>query len=272
MCHCTHSLPLCAFTGAAIAAAVLEQLLTGSRCLGLFATHYHQLAAAHTADPGVAIMHMACAVAEPEQDEEGGGEAGAVAEVTFLYKLTPGAVGCRARRAQLAVPRDAMPCHVSWAGRVSAVWLPGGCGLPFMCGSGSPPTTVHMPPGAVYAGACPKSYGTNVARLAGLPPSVLARAAEMSASREALAAGVALADPPTPGGGTDAGAARDQEAACVGGDAPATAGGAGELKDLARAVATQLAALKAAAVGGVPGPLLFKQLGELQRRAAAACQ
>lgn len=201
--------------GAAIAAAVLERLLRDARCLGLFATHYHQLAAAHGdgAGAGAALMHMACAVAEPEQ----GGEAvegGAPAEVTFLYKLTPG--------------------------------------------------------------ACPKSYGTNVARLAGLPASVLARAAEVSASREALAAGGAAPGPAaapaavhTPGRGADAGAARDQQAP-GGGGGPA-AGGAGELKDLARAVAAQLSALKASAGGGAPEPLL-RQLGELQRRAAAACQ
>lgn len=36
------------------------------------------------------------------------------------------------------------------------------------------------------AGACPKSYGTNVARLAGLPASVVSRAGVMSASREAI--------------------------------------------------------------------------------------
>jgi DNA mismatch repair ATPase MutS len=33
-------------------------------------------------------------------------------------------------------------------------------------------------------GACPKSYGTNVARLAGLPASVVARAGAISAQRE----------------------------------------------------------------------------------------
>eukprot|EP00983_Pelagomonas_calceolata_P024037 756079-Pelagomonas_calceolata.AAC.5 len=36
-----------------------------------------------------------------------------------------------------------------------------------------------MPP---CSGACPKSYGTNVARLAGLPASVVSRAAHMSAT------------------------------------------------------------------------------------------
>lgn len=33
-------------------------------------------------------------------------------------------------------------------------------------------------------GACPKSYGTNVARLAGLPDAIVQRAAEFSASLE----------------------------------------------------------------------------------------
>lgn len=110
---------LCVFcgllcTGAAIAAAVLDHLAHTSRCCGLFATHYHQLAAEHAADPQVAIMHMACAVAEQQQPADAAAGAGAaaaasgeseqqqqegrgpgageenVAEVTFLYKLTPG--------------------------------------------------------------------------------------------------------------------------------------------------------------------------------------
>eukprot|EP00798_Chlamydomonas_sp_ICE-L_P022857 gene22857-30030_t len=42
--------------------------------------------------------------------------------------------------------------------------------------------TVHK----VTKGACPKSYGTNVARLAGLPNSVVARAAEMSEGKELM--------------------------------------------------------------------------------------
>jgi DNA mismatch repair protein MSH6 len=92
--------------GAAIAAAVLSHLAHSMRCCGLFATHYHQLAAEHAADPQVAIMHMACAVAEQQeqqqQNDDEAGEAGSrsaddddggVAEVTFLYKLTAGATG-----------------------------------------------------------------------------------------------------------------------------------------------------------------------------------
>ena len=35
------------------------------------------------------------------------------------------------------------------------------------------------------AGACPKSYGTNVAQLAGIPKSVVGRAAEFAAKLEA---------------------------------------------------------------------------------------
>jgi hypothetical protein len=85
--------------GAAIAAAVLDHLAHTSRCCGLFATHYHQLAAEHAADPAVAIMHMACAVAEQPaaaaeaEQQQGRGpsdEDDDVAEVTFLYKLTAG--------------------------------------------------------------------------------------------------------------------------------------------------------------------------------------
>jgi DNA mismatch repair protein MSH6 len=39
--------------GAAIAAATLEQLAHATRCCGMFATHYHQLAEAHTGDKDV---------------------------------------------------------------------------------------------------------------------------------------------------------------------------------------------------------------------------
>jgi DNA mismatch repair protein MSH6 len=99
--------------GAAIAAATLEQLAHNTGCCGMFATHYHQLAEQHAADPQVAIMHMGCDVSSNGAE---GGE-----EVTFLYKLTEG--------------------------------------------------------------ACPRSYGTNVARLAGLPHNVISRAAAISARR-----------------------------------------------------------------------------------------
>ncbi|KAG2424293.1 hypothetical protein HXX76_014671 [Chlamydomonas incerta] len=110
--------------GAAVAGAVLAHLAGAVGCRGLFATHYHHLSDEHAGDSRVAVMHMACAVEgaeEPEAAPAGkAAEAQGGEEVTFLYRLTPG--------------------------------------------------------------ACPKSYGTNVARLAGLPPAVVTRAAEVSAT------------------------------------------------------------------------------------------
>ncbi|KAJ1289623.1 hypothetical protein BS78_02G178900 [Paspalum vaginatum] len=99
--------------GQAIAASVLEYLVNQVQCLGLFSTHYHRLAVEHK-DARVSLCHMACKVGEGE---------GGLEEVTFLYRLTPG--------------------------------------------------------------ACPKSYGVNVARLAGIPASVLQRASEKSSEFEA---------------------------------------------------------------------------------------
>ncbi|WVZ64907.1 hypothetical protein U9M48_014354 [Paspalum notatum var. saurae] len=94
-------------------ASVLEYLVNQVQCLGLFSTHYHRLAVEHK-DTKVSLCHMACKVGEGEDGLE---------EVTFLYRLTPG--------------------------------------------------------------ACPKSYGVNVARLAGIPASVLQRASEKSSEFEA---------------------------------------------------------------------------------------
>ncbi|KAI3980709.1 hypothetical protein MKX01_025274 [Papaver californicum] len=95
--------------GQAIAESVLDHFVHKVYCRGLFSTHYHRLAVDYERDPQVALCHMGCRV---------GKENGGVEEVTFLYKLTPG--------------------------------------------------------------ACPKSYGVNVARLAGTPDSVLQKAAAMS--------------------------------------------------------------------------------------------
>ncbi|XP_054801883.1 DNA mismatch repair protein MSH6 isoform X2 [Prosopis cineraria] len=100
--------------GQAIAESVLEYLVQKVQCRGLFSTHYHLLAVDFHKDPKVSLCHMACQV---------GDGVGGVDEVTFLYRLTPG--------------------------------------------------------------ACPKSYGVNVARLAGLPTSVLQKAAAKSREFEA---------------------------------------------------------------------------------------
>ncbi|KAD3068705.1 hypothetical protein R6Q59_017272 [Mikania micrantha] len=101
--------------GQAIAASVLEHLVNKVQCRGLFSTHYHHLASDYKQIPTVSLCHMACKV---------GTELGGVEEVTFLYKLTPG--------------------------------------------------------------ACPKSYGVNVARLAGLPDDVLRKAAIKSEEFEMM--------------------------------------------------------------------------------------
>ncbi|KAI0216514.1 DNA mismatch repair protein msh6, partial [Massospora cicadina] len=87
------------FDGYAIALAVLYQLCTHIRCLGLFSTHYGMLAQELRHHPNLALMHMDCLVDANRRD------------VTFLYKLTPG--------------------------------------------------------------ICPKSYGMNVARMAGLPSEII---------------------------------------------------------------------------------------------------
>ncbi|KAF5741530.1 DNA mismatch repair protein MSH6 [Tripterygium wilfordii] len=101
--------------GQAIAESVLDHFVHKVQCRGMFSTHYHRLALDYQKDPNVSLCHMACQV--------GSGDTG-VEEVTFLYRLTPG--------------------------------------------------------------ACPKSYGVNVARLAGLPDSVLQKAADKSREFEAL--------------------------------------------------------------------------------------
>jgi DNA mismatch repair protein MSH6 len=117
--------------GAAIATAVLDQLAHQVGCCGLLATHYHQLAAAHAADPAVALMHMACAVSGSSDDREAaagldasgapctpgsGADAGrpgvAAEEVTFLYKLTPGEQGAIDRNQHMQSPMMVCWCRL----------------------------------------------------------------------------------------------------------------------------------------------------------------
>ncbi|KAM1058270.1 hypothetical protein EV2_032353 [Malus domestica] len=100
--------------GQAIAESVLEHFIYKVQCRGMFSTHYHRLAVDYQNNSKVSLCHMACQV--------GNGDGG-VEEVTFLYRLNPG--------------------------------------------------------------ACPKSYGVNIARLAGLPISVLKKATAKSREFEA---------------------------------------------------------------------------------------
>lgn len=101
--------------GQAIAESVLEHFVHKVQCRGMFSTHYHRLAVDYKKDPRVSLCHMACQVGNGVGGEE---------EVTFLYRLSPG--------------------------------------------------------------ACPKSYGVNVARLAGLPEKVLQKAVVKSVEFEAI--------------------------------------------------------------------------------------
>ncbi|OVA16806.1 DNA mismatch repair protein MutS [Macleaya cordata] len=101
--------------GQAIAESVLDHFVHKIHCRGMFSTHYHRLAVDYKRDPQVSLCHMGCQVGKGNEGVE---------EVTFLYRLTPG--------------------------------------------------------------ACPKSYGVNVARLAGTPDSVLQKAAAMSREFEAI--------------------------------------------------------------------------------------
>ncbi|XP_057474469.1 DNA mismatch repair protein MSH6-like [Actinidia eriantha] len=101
--------------GQAIAESVLEHFVHNVQCRGMFSTHYHRLAVDYQQDPKVSLSHMACKVGKGVGDLE---------EVTFLYRLTPG--------------------------------------------------------------ACPKSYGVNVARLAGLPDTVLHKATAKSQEFEGM--------------------------------------------------------------------------------------
>ncbi|PSS14723.1 DNA mismatch repair protein [Actinidia chinensis var. chinensis] len=101
--------------GQAIAESVLEHFVHDVQCRGMFSTHYHRLAVDNQHNPKVSLSHMACKVGKGVGDLE---------EVTFLYRLTPG--------------------------------------------------------------ACPKSYGVNVARLAGLPDTVLHKATAKSREFEGM--------------------------------------------------------------------------------------
>lgn len=67
------------FDGSAIAQAVVEKLID-TKCLTMFATHYHSLVREVGKSPHVSLGHMVCV----PSDEQGG-------FVTFLYKLEKGA-------------------------------------------------------------------------------------------------------------------------------------------------------------------------------------
>eukprot|EP00977_Amphora_coffeiformis_P005099 scaffold1071_cov166-Amphora_coffeaeformis.AAC.7 len=112
------------FDGQAIASATIKHLVERSRCLTLFATHYHALLEEWKDHPMVRLGHMECLVENGNEDSDG------PQRITFLYTLGDG--------------------------------------------------------------ISPKSFGINVARLAGIPESVLSRAKEISSKFEAEVSGGGL--------------------------------------------------------------------------------
>lgn len=124
---------------------------------------------------------------------------------------------------------------------------------------------------SLVAGACPKSYGTNVARLAGLPASVVKRAGAMSATREALyAAGSAEQQQQQQGCG--AGAAAEPCAMDVDGAVDGSGSGCGsaaEVQELMGSIRKCLAQLQKSEAGGGGQK---EQLVQLQQRAALLCK
>lgn len=106
--------------GTAIASATVKHLIERSKCLTLFATHYHSLLDEWKEHENVLLGHMECLVENKtceDNDEEVDDS-----NITFLYTLGPG--------------------------------------------------------------VCPKSFGINVARMAGLPEEVLGTAKRASAEFE----------------------------------------------------------------------------------------
>lgn len=106
------------FDGTAIASATVKHLVERSKCVTMFATHYHSLLEDWKHEDAIRLGHMECIVEEDHTNDEVD-----KSNITFLYTLGDG--------------------------------------------------------------ACPKSFGVNVARLAGLPDDVLLRAKKISAAFEA---------------------------------------------------------------------------------------
>lgn len=154
--------------GAAIASAVLGHIAHVTRCRGLFATHYHALAeeaqARHQASKGAA---MAKGWDMPNNAQP----------------LMLSATVCRS--APLPLPAPTVPFTLprlppSPQGRVRTMHM--ACRAEGGAAPGPDAVTFLY---RLTEGPCPRSYGTHVARLAGLPTSVVNRAAARAAAAEA---------------------------------------------------------------------------------------
>eukprot|EP00955_Chlamydomonas_euryale_P062237 358316-Chlamydomonas_euryale.AAC.6 len=126
------------------------------------------------------------------------------------------------------------------------------------------PTLLTSPSPALplpFPGACPRSYGTNVARLAGLPERVVRRAAVMSGSKEAAnAAKRAAGDEPA------AATLADRDAAPM--DMDGDGGGPGVAIEAAAVAAA--AAMRAALAGAPGGDAAMDALRRAQEHARTA--
>jgi DNA mismatch repair protein MSH6 len=131
----------------AIAHAVLKYLSAEVGCRLLFATHYFGLTREFAADAGVANAHMAALV--------GGGGAGGARRGAARAGAAPGS------------PTLGSPA--------------GGDGAPAWTSDEAQITFLYR----LRPGACPRSYGLQVARLAGIPGGVVSRAHAAGARMEA---------------------------------------------------------------------------------------
>lgn len=121
---------------------------------------------------------------------------------------------------------------------------------------------------AAVAGACPKSYGTNVARLAGLPASVVTRAGIVSASREAIfTAGAADKQRQSPDADTPAAAAMDVDSG-----AGAACGSGDDLQQLVVSIRGCLKQLQDGSASNGERQPIQEKLVQLQQRAALLCK
>jgi DNA mismatch repair protein MSH6 len=80
------------FDGTAIASAAILHLVERSRCLSLFATHYHSLLNEWQGHPNVLLGHMKCVVENEAAMDRESDDAEQVGMITFLYLLGEG--GC----------------------------------------------------------------------------------------------------------------------------------------------------------------------------------
>lgn len=77
------------FDGTAIAHGAVHHLVTTSKCLSLFATHYHSLLDEWGSDANVQLGHMECLVAGSEAEASHDAEQNRD-RITFLYTLGKG--------------------------------------------------------------------------------------------------------------------------------------------------------------------------------------